>query len=107
MSEAKTTKQFIKANRESYANRLLWANLWLVSKNNLLIRFFVIDFIYLLDSHDLDCHENPADFLAMTRWWRFVWIALIRVANLAMMKNIESHNDDNSQFFTILHIYTL
>ncbi|MGX3010383.1 hypothetical protein ACWIUD_02300 [Helicobacter sp. 23-1044] len=43
-------------------------NLWVDSKNNLLIRFWVIDFFYLLDSRVLDCHENATHFLAMTAW---------------------------------------
>ena len=56
------SKQSISVAYESYMNRLLCVNLWL----GLLIRFWVIYFLYLLKSRVLDCHENPADFLAMT-----------------------------------------
>ena len=60
--EAKLTKQSISAIRESKANCLLYANLWL----GLSIRFSIIYFIYLLKTRVLDCHENATHFLAMT-----------------------------------------
>ena len=65
MSKAKTTKQFTNATFESKANRLLCANLrFKFNANYLLIRFWVIDFICLLNSRDLDCFALP---LARTR----------------------------------------
>ena len=51
----KKPKQSTNATRESNANRLLCENL----KQNLLIRFWVIDFVFLLNSRDLDCHDLP------------------------------------------------
>ena len=90
MSKAKTTKQFTNATFESKANRLLCANLrFKFNANYLLIRFWVIDFICLLNSRDLDCFALPlartrndgvadshlirglsrAKALAMTKWW--------------------------------------
>ena len=56
------SKQSISVALESYANLLLYANLRL----DLLIRFWVIYFLCLLKSRDLDCHAEPKARLAMT-----------------------------------------
>ena len=69
--EGFSPKQSIKMNRESKANFLLCANLWLDSKIYLLIRFWVIDFICLLDSRDLDTSRYHAQYDEF-----FVWITL-------------------------------
>ncbi|MGX2982811.1 hypothetical protein [Helicobacter sp. 23-1045] len=41
-----------------------------------MIQIWDIDFIFLLDSRGLDCHENATHFLAMTKLWQFalIWI---------------------------------
>ena len=62
VSETNATKQSTNAIRESNANFLLYANL---NVNNLLIHFWVIDFLCFLDLRDLDgcftSFANPAD----------------------------------------------
>ena len=62
MQIADSPKESTNATYESSMNRLLWANL----KCNLLIRFWVIYFLYFLDSRDLDCFGESAIRLAMT-----------------------------------------
>ena len=42
--------------------------------SNLLIHFWIVDFICLLDSRSLDCFVSPADFLAMSEWF-VLWFA--------------------------------
>ena len=80
VSKAKQSKSH---EFKSQLNTILqWRICGLFSNNNLSIRFWVIDFICLLDSLDLDCHENPADFLAMTKWERFAFDLWIALANL-------------------------
>ena len=69
LSITKTTKQSTNATCESNVNCLLWANLCEILKNNnLLIHFWVIDFICLLSSCDLDCFALLSQGLAMTKY---------------------------------------
>ena len=85
VSETNATKQSISATFESPENFLLYANLWL----DLLIRFWVIYFLYLLTTRDLDCF-GLFQSLAMTEWadsilqhcvnliFRFAWFWILR-----------------------------
>ena len=66
--------------------------MWLDSKNNLSIQFWVIDFIYILDSRDLDCFGLFAKALAMTKW------SAIRVKI--------HHCEANHRFTEAIHIFT-
>ena len=53
---ARKSKQSILATLESCMNHLLYANLWL----DLLIRFWVIYFLYLLTARGLDCFGDKS-----------------------------------------------
>ena len=45
---------------------------------------------YNLDSRDLDCHENPTDFLAMTKWTQIATTLISQ--SLAMTAQKICHN---------------